>query len=172
LIRYFHRRPIFVIGMGLIVIYEFLVGILSCAPNYHNRPSLSWGQVGITMLSTATFQATIGPLAYILLTEVPSARLRAKTVGVAIAVDALCGIVTSTVQPYLINPSEANLGGKSSFVWGGLSVISFVWCFFRLPETKHRTVEEVDYLFEHKVKTKEFKGYSIDAEALKNDLVE
>jgi len=172
LIRYFHRRPIFVIGMGLIVIYEFLVGILSCAPHYHNRPSLSWGQVGITMLSTATFQATIGPLAYILLTEVPSARLRAKTVGVAIAVDALCGIVTSTVQPYLINPSEANLGGKSSFVWGGLSVISFVWCFFRLPETKHRTVEEVDYLFEHKVKTKEFKGYSIDAEALKNDLVE
>ncbi|KIW10723.1 hypothetical protein PV08_10022 [Exophiala spinifera] len=172
LIRYLHRRPIFVVGMGLIVIYQFLVAILNCAPNYHNRPALSWAQVGITMVSTATFQATIGPLAYILLTEVPSARLRAKTVGVAIAVDACCGIVTSTVQPYLINPGSANLGGKANFVWGSLSVISFVWCFFRLPETKYRTVEEIDYLFEHRVKAKEFKGYTIGAETLKNNLTE
>jgi MFS transporter, SP family, general alpha glucoside:H+ symporter len=172
LVRYFHRRPVFVVAMGLIVIYQFLVAVLNCAPNYRDRISLSWAQVGITMLSTATFQATIGPLAYILLTEVPSARLRAKTVGVAIAVDACCGIVTSTVQPYLINPGEANLGGKANFVWGSLSVISFLWCFFRLPETKYRTVEEIDYLFEHRVKTKEFRDYTIDAETLKNNLAE
>jgi MFS transporter, SP family, general alpha glucoside:H+ symporter len=172
LVRYFGRRRLFCFGVGMAMVYELLVAILGCAPNYHNRPDISWAQVALTFMSTFTFQSTIGPLAYILLTEVPSARLRAKTVGVAIAVDACCGIVTSTVQPYLINPGEANLGGKSNFVWGGLSVISFVWALTRLPETKHRTVEEIDYMFEHRLKTREFKKYRIDTGMLKNNLEE
>ncbi|KIW65892.1 hypothetical protein PV04_08107 [Phialophora macrospora] len=172
LLRYCGRRNVFVIGMGCIVIFEWLVAILACAPNYHNRPAVSSAQVAITMICTVALQLTIGPLTYTILTEVPSARLRAKTVGIAIAVDACCGIVTSTVNPYLINPGEANLAGKSNFVWGSLSIISFLWCFFRLPDTKHRTVEEIDYMFEHRVKTRDFKRYQIDEDALKNDLVE
>ncbi|KAJ9605866.1 hypothetical protein H2200_009715 [Cladophialophora chaetospira] len=172
LLRYYGRRNVFVIGMGSVVILEYLVAILACAPNYKNRPAVSGAQVAITMISTIALQLTIGPLTYTILTEVPSAKLRSKTVGIAIAVDACCGIVTSTVNPYLINPGEANLAGKSNFVWGSLSIISFLWCFFRLPETKHRTVEEIDYMFEHRVKTRDFKKYHIDPETLKNDLVE
>ncbi|KAH8799444.1 hypothetical protein F5884DRAFT_812096 [Xylogone sp. PMI_703] len=55
---------------------------------------------------------------------------------------------------------------------GGLSVFSFLWCFFRLPETKHRTFEEIDYLFEHKVPTRKFKGYVIEEDNLRHNLEE
>jgi SP family general alpha glucoside:H+ symporter-like MFS transporter len=44
---------------------------------------------------------------------------------------------------------------------GGLSAISFVWAWFRVPETKGRTYEELDLMFEKGVKTREFKHYKV-----------
>ena len=49
-------------------------------------------------------------------------------------------------------------------------MFSFIWCYFRLPETKHRTVEELDYLFDHKVNARKFKGYVITADDLRHNL--
>jgi hypothetical protein len=58
------------------------------------------------------------------------------------------------------------------FLWGGISVISFLWCYFRLPETKGRTFEEIDYLFENHIPTRKFKTYVIQEEDLKYNLEE
>jgi MFS transporter, SP family, general alpha glucoside:H+ symporter len=172
LLRYFGRRSVYTIGIIVVALLNILIGILSLPTNYWTNAGYSWAQVGLAILSAIAFQLTIGPLCYTILTEVPSAKLRAKTVSVAIATDALCGIVTSTIQPYLLSPSEANAGAKANFLWGGLSIISVLWCYFRLPETKHRTVEELDYMFEHKVPSRQFKSYKIDPEALKHNLEE
>jgi len=63
--------------------------------------------------------------------------------------------------PYMINPDQANMRGKLGFFFGGLSCISLVWAFFRIPETKGRTYEELDIMFERGVKTREFKKYQV-----------
>lgn len=39
--------------------------------------------------------------------------------------------------------------------------MSFVWTYFYVPETKGRTYEELDIMFERKVPTREFTDYSI-----------
>jgi SP family general alpha glucoside:H+ symporter-like MFS transporter len=170
LLRYFGRRSTYIGGVSALCVLELLVAFLCLAPNYSQRKSLAWGQVGLAMMATIAYQITIGPLGYTILTEIPSTRLRSKTVGVAIAADAVFGIITSTVQPYLLNPGEANAGAKTNFLWGGISIFSLIWCYFRLPETKHRTFEEIDYMFENKVNTRDFKGYHIDEDTLKHDL--
>jgi SP family general alpha glucoside:H+ symporter-like MFS transporter len=36
-----------------------------------------------------------------------------------------------------------------------------VWCWFRVPEMKGRTYEELDIMFERGVKTREFASYRI-----------
>jgi hypothetical protein len=44
----------------------------------------------------------------------------------------------------------ANLGAKAAFVWVGLSVVSFIWTWLEVPETKGRSAEELDRLFAEK----------------------
>lgn len=76
-------------------------------------------------------------------------------------IDAMTGLVTSVIGPYLLNPGAANAGAKIEFLYGGISVFSLIWCIFRLPETKGRTFEELDILFERKVPARKFKKYVI-----------
>jgi SP family general alpha glucoside:H+ symporter-like MFS transporter len=171
ILRFYGRRTAFTIGIVFTCVFQNLVGFLDLAPNWPgDNNAFGWAQTALLIASTAVYNATIGPMAYSILTEVPSIRLRSKTVGIAIAVDAVCGIITGVALPYLINPSQGNARGKTDFLFGGISLLSICWCWFRLPETKHRTVEELDYMFEEKVPTRKFKTYVIDAEVLKHDL--
>jgi SP family general alpha glucoside:H+ symporter-like MFS transporter len=54
------------------------------------------------------------------------------------------------VAPYILNPQWANWRGKAGFLTAGLTMVSFTWAFFRLPETGKRTFEELDILFTEK----------------------
>lgn len=170
LLHFYGRRSVFTLGIGTLCILQLTVACLDLAPNYDSNHGYGWGQVSLLVVAGAIFNLTIGPITYSILTEVPSVKLRSKTVGVAIAVDALFGIVTGIVTPYLINPGELNARGKTDFLWGGISIISVLWCYFRLPETKHRTFEELDYMFENKVPTREFKAFVIEEDELRHDL--
>lgn len=77
-------------------------------------------------------------------------------------IDAFTGLATSVLGPYLLNPGAANAGAKIEFLYGGISTFSLIWCYLRLPETKGRTYEELDILFERKVPAREFKDYVLD----------
>lgn len=46
---------------------------------------------------------------------------------------------------------------RVGFFWGGTSLIVLVWAFFRLPETKGRSFEQLDVLFARKVPARRFK---------------
>jgi SP family general alpha glucoside:H+ symporter-like MFS transporter len=63
----------------------------------------------------------------------------------------------------MVNPTEGNLKGKAGFVWGATALICFVWSWFRLPETKDRSFEELDILFARKVPARKFAAYVVDA---------
>jgi SP family general alpha glucoside:H+ symporter-like MFS transporter len=92
---------------------------------------------------------------------VSATRVRSKTIAVATAVQAIIGIIMTVAIPYLINPDEANLRGKLGFFFGGLSLPCLVWCYFRVPEMKGRTYEELDIMFERGVGSREFGSYKI-----------
>ncbi|KAL0778842.1 hypothetical protein CaCOL14_005100 [Colletotrichum acutatum] len=53
----------------------------------------------------------------------------------------------------------ANLGGAVTFIYGGFSVIALLWVFFFVPETKNRSLEELDEMFQAQVKTRSFDKY-------------
>jgi SP family general alpha glucoside:H+ symporter-like MFS transporter len=118
-LRYFGRRSTFTTGIGILCILQMLVGILQLPSNYDENPALSYAQISLLYIAGAVYNLSIGPLTYSILSEVPSIKLRSKTVAVAIAFDAVYGIVTNFVTPYLINPGEANARGKVDFLWGG-----------------------------------------------------
>lgn len=63
------------------------------------------------------------------------------------------------------NPTAWNASGKTGFFWAGTAAMVLTWAFFRLPECKGRTYEELDILFANKIKAREFKKTYVDAYA-------
>lgn len=63
--------------------------------------------------------------------------------------------------PYALNADQANWGGKVGFIFTGLGIACTAWCYFCLPETKGRTFEELDIMFERRISSRKFSTYEI-----------
>jgi len=159
LLIYVGRRKIYNIGLAFLAIIQFIIGILDCAPNYTNRPSVIWAQSVLMLIWNFCYDLSIGPVCFVILCEVSATRVRGKTIAIATAVQAMAGIVMTVAIPYMINPDQADMRGKLGFFFGGLALLCLVWAYFRVPELKGRTYEEVDIMFERNVKTRDFKHY-------------
>ncbi|KAM6517497.1 hypothetical protein FSOLCH5_008460 [Fusarium solani] len=62
-------------------------------------------------------------------------------------------------------------GAKTGLFYAGTNLLCFIWCWFRLPETKDRTFGEIDILFENKVPARKFKYTKVDQFAQHSDYV-
>ena len=68
--------------------------------------------------------------------ETSALRLRAQTIVLARNTYNITAIWCAVLEPYLMNPTELNLRGKTAFVWAGTAAVMTTWAFFRLPEAK------------------------------------
>lgn len=105
---------------------------------------------------------SIWPTSYVITAEVSSLRLRAKTQGVAWAINGLANFLFSYVTPFIYNADAGNLRSKIGFVWAGLCLLTWVGCFFMVPEMHRRSPLELDLMFEQRVKTRDFRAWSND----------
>lgn len=156
----FGRRSVYFSGQVVLTCFLFLVAFLDLAPNYDHRPAFMWTQAVLLDLFSFVYDFTVGPLCYVVLGEMSSTRLRGKTIAVALALKAVIGIVMSVSMPYMMNANHAHWRGKAGFFFGGFNVLFTVWAFYRIPETKGRTFEELDILFERGVPARHFKKFS------------
>ncbi|KAI1811022.1 putative maltose permease [Poronia punctata] len=159
-INLFGRRRIFNIGLTVCMILMFIIGILDSIPG---RPSgVKWAESSLMLVWNGVYDLSIGPITFVILGECSATRVRSKTIAMATAVQAVVGIVMTVAIPYLINPDEANLQGKLGYFFGGLGGLCLIWSYFRVPETKGRTYEDLDVLFDRRVPAREFKDYRIE----------
>jgi MFS family permease len=103
------------------------------------------------IISSFLYNAAMGPLTNTLCAEIPSSLLRSKSVALARWVYAVTSLVAGIIQPYMTNPDSWNWGAKSGFFWAGGCLLSVIFAYFYVPETKGRTTPEMDILFEKRV---------------------
>lgn len=155
------RRTIFFYGLALMMMCLTIVGALGCAPE--SNGGAKWGVAGLALIYVFFYDATIGPVTYSLVSEIPSTNLRSKTVVLARNSYNILNIASNVYTPYMINPTAGNLKAKSGFVWAGICFICLFWIWFRLPEPKGRTFAELDILFENKTPARKFAQTKVDA---------
>ncbi|OJJ07360.1 hypothetical protein ASPVEDRAFT_56765 [Aspergillus versicolor CBS 583.65] len=97
------------------------------------------------MLYTIFYNAGGGSIPYLLGAEIPHASLREKTQSVGTAWNVIWAFVTNFVIPYMMEHIHFGVG----WVFGSVSLVALLYTFFFLPETKGRTLEELDSVFAH-----------------------
>lgn len=93
------RRKLFVWGMIGMTIVMVLMGILDVV----HTSAARWVQASCTVVYALIYQITIGVIAFALLGEVSTPSLRAKTIGLATACQAVFGTLMNIVVPYMVS---------------------------------------------------------------------
>lgn len=115
-----------------------------------------WAVGSMLLIFTFIYDSTVGPVCYSLVAEIPSTRLRQKTVVLARNLYNIGGIITNVLTTRQLSETAWNWGPLSAFFWAGTGFLLLVWSFFRLPEPKGRTFGELDVLFSLKVPARKF----------------
>lgn len=147
------RRAIFLTGLTVMATVLFIMGILGCI----DTKGSSWGTAILLYIWTGTYDMTVGPVAFVIVSETSSMRLRSKTVAISAITVSVFALVFNIAVPYMLNEAEADIKGKVGFVFGPLCIISLIWTYFRLPELKGLSYMEIDRLFESGIKARDFK---------------
>ncbi|ORX37003.1 general substrate transporter [Kockovaella imperatae] len=155
LIRYFGRRTLYLSGLVIIAVCNLIIATLG----FTTEGTASLNAIGALMVIIQfTFCATLGPVCYIIVGEIPASRLRAQSIVLGRFSYVVIVIIVGTFNPYVTN----DWGPKSGYFWMGTGLSCLVWCYFRLPETKGRSFADIDILFANKIPARQFATTSVD----------
>ncbi|KAF2967974.1 hypothetical protein GQX73_g5615 [Xylaria multiplex] len=142
------RRSLLVSAIGQ-SFCMFYIGIyVRVAPPQDNQPVPVAGYFALAFIFVfaAFFQFGWGPACWILVSEIPTARLRPLNVALAAATQWLFNFVVARTLPVML----ATLGYKgygTYFIYGSFGVIMLTFVFFFVPETKGISLEHMGELF-------------------------
>lgn len=156
------RRTIYVWGQGTLCTLLLLIGIISATAS---TAGAKWAQAALCIIWIFVYSLTVGPIAYAIISETSSVRLRPLTVCLSRTAYQLINIVSQVLEAHFMNPTGWNTQGRTGFFWAATSLCVFIWAFFRLPEAKGRTYEELDILFAKKISARKFSKTPVDAYA-------
>ncbi len=111
-----------------------------------------WGPIALVAANVFVigFGASWGPLVWVLLGEIFPNRIRGKALGIAAAAQWLTNFAITETFPALSSFSLAFTYGLYTF----FALLSFVFVFFAVPETKGRSLESMDDLKVERGKSK------------------
>ena len=161
LMRHVDRRPLYMSGMSAMCICLFIIGCLSL--DTKTQGVAKWIQSALCILWLLSFSLSVGPVGWAIPAEVSSTRLRSKTVVLARGSYYVAQIIANVIEPYMMNPTAWDWKGLTGFFWFGWAFLTVVWAWFRMPESKGRSYEELDIMFAARVPTRRFKRYKVDA---------
>uniref|UniRef100_A0A1N6MC50 Putative sugar porter n=1 Tax=[Candida] hispaniensis TaxID=312227 RepID=A0A1N6MC50_9ASCO len=152
------RRRMYLVSLTIMIALMLVIGLLDVVPR---NSGTMWATCTLVVLWVFMYDISVGPFAYIVVSETSSMRLRSKTVAISTTAYSLWSVVFQVAMPYMMNETEGYLRGKIGFIFGGLSIACLTWCWFRLPELKGRTYLEIDELFALELPAREFKGFQL-----------
>ncbi|CAH0056873.1 unnamed protein product [Clonostachys solani] len=166
----FGRRHIYLTGLATLLVILTIAGGLGFAD-----PSLagpSWAIGSLLLVYTLVYNTMVGPICYSLAAEMPSTRLKIKTVVLARNFSNIAGFLNNSLMPKMLGVNSWNWGAKSALFWAGFCLVILIWAYFRLPEPAGRTYGELDVLFHNRVSARHFAKTRVDQFAEGNVQIE
>jgi MFS transporter, SP family, arabinose:H+ symporter len=131
------RRPLLLIGTLVQTVALAMVGWM-----FHTQAN-GMALLACIVAFIAAFAMAMGPVSWILCSEIFPNKVRGRAMSVAtFAIWASCYVVAQTFP--MLNDSPAIGPAKTFWVYAAVSLISFVFVLTLVPETKGRTLEEIE----------------------------
>lgn len=136
------RKPLLSIGLIGMIISLFTIGAAFSFTQLLGD-ALKWVAVGSLLLYIASFAVSLGPVCLLVIAEVYPTRVRGLAMSFTILTNWLCNmIVALSFLPIM------ELLGKAWTFWifGIISIVSWFFCYYYVPETKGKSLEEIEAL--------------------------
>ncbi|KAI1334586.1 general substrate transporter [Xylariaceae sp. FL0016] len=142
------RRSLLLSSVGQTLCMFYIGLYVRIAPPKEGDPVPPAGYVALVciFLFAAFFQFGWGPACWILVSEIPTARLRSINVALGAATQWLFNFVVAKAVPTMLATVGEN-GYGTYLIFGSFGVIMFIFVWFLIPETKGVSLEHMDQLF-------------------------
>jgi len=133
----FGRKPLLIIGSVGMAIGMFAIGLLA------HLQIIGVSTLLFIVIYSAAFMMSWGPICWVLISEIFPNTIRGKAVAIAVAVQWITNFVVSATFPSL----SAFSISFTYFLYGVMSVLSILFVWKMVPETKGKTLEEMQHLW-------------------------
>ncbi len=131
------RKPLLIIGSTGMAIGMFAISALS----FYNIIGIS--TLVFIIIYTASFMMSWGPITWVLISEIFPNKIRGQAVAIAVAFQWAANYFISSTYPAMMEYSGAMTYG----FYGVMSVLSALFVWKMIPETKGKTLEELEKLW-------------------------
>jgi SP family galactose:H+ symporter-like MFS transporter len=133
------RRPLLLVGIAGMVV---TLGLLGLAFHMSEKSGvLVWIAVISMMAYVASFAISLGPIFWLLISEIYPLKIRSSSEGLAAAFNWGSNLLVSLSFLTLLQM----IGAASTFwLYGLFAVAAWIFSYFLVPETKGRTLEEIE----------------------------
>ncbi|KAG9852071.1 hexose carrier protein, partial [Aureobasidium melanogenum] len=139
------RRPLAIFGGFAACIPYAIIAILSGLfdSSWITHKAEGWAAVAMAFLFIMIYGVSYSPLGWCLPSEVFPNALRSKGVAVSTATVWLCNFIVGVATPPMIE----NIGFGTYVFFAAFCFLAGVWAYFLVPETRGRTLEQMDEAF-------------------------
>ena len=134
------RKPLLMVGSAGMAIGMFAIAGLA----YFEIIGIS--TLVFIIIYTASFMMSWGPICWVLISEIFPNKIRGQAVAIAVAAQWTANYLISSTYPAMMEFSGAFTYG----FYGVMSVLSLLFVWRMVPETKGKTLEEMEKIWEKK----------------------
>ena len=131
------RKPLLMVGSIGMAIGMFAISALA----YFEIIGIS--TLVFIMIYTASFMMSWGPICWVLISEIFPNKIRGRAVAIAVVAQWAANYFISSTYPAMMEFS----GSFTYGFYGVMSILSFVFVWKMVPETKGKTLEEMEKLW-------------------------
>lgn len=131
------RKPLLITGSIGMAIGMFAISVLS----FNNIIGVS--TLVFIIVYTASFMMSWGPICWVLISEIFPNKIRGQAVAIAVAAQWAANYLISSTYPAMMEFS----GGMTYGFYGLMAVLSAIFVWKMIPETKGKSLEEMEGLW-------------------------
>lgn len=134
------RKPLLYLGLVGMMMSMFALGA-SFEYSGFLGSNMRWVAIGSVICYIACFAFSLGPIGWIMVSEVLPLRIR----GFAMGICTVANFVFNLLVVYSFLPLVQKIGEAQTFwIYGGISFLCLIFVFFLVPETKGISLEKIE----------------------------
>jgi sugar porter (SP) family MFS transporter len=133
------RRPLLLTGIGGMIVSLGLLGLIFRESGHTS--AFAWLAVISMMLYVASFAISLGPIFWLLISEIYPLKVRSSSEGLAATFNWVSNLLVTLTFLTLVQ----YIGASHTFwIYGMFAIAAWIFSYYLVPETKGRTLEDIE----------------------------